>query len=61
MYVKLKKSSTLLSIFKIFLKTLRLVLSKLLFLAIAKNDFCLLPHFKLATVEKYIIFKICFF
>ena len=39
MHVKLKKSSTLLSIFKIGLKTLRLVLSKLLFLAIAKNDF----------------------
>ena len=52
MYVKLIKSSTLLSIFKIFLKTLRLVLSKLLFWAIAKDEFCLLPHFKLATVEK---------
>ena len=52
MYVKLKKYSTLLSIIKICLKTLRLALSKLLFLAIAKDEFCLLPHFKLATVEK---------
>ena len=52
MYVKLKKSSTLMSIFKIFLKALQLALSKLLFLAIAKDEFCLLPHFKLATVEK---------